>query len=212
MTYWKFLRPTAISPFSGYAWPGPDQWQQTRSAQPCVEGFHACRLADLPYWLMEELWEVELSGQVVASEFKVVASRARLVRQVTQWTADCAAELVRACVERVAHHAGHELRAAGLSDQADRLDGWTGSDLDSLAELATTLADDARQENRVQAARLCGYVGDAVYSAGHDPVASVAYIAARCAAHRSGAGHRDPFAAERSWQATWLAERLNLQT
>jgi hypothetical protein len=79
-----------------------------------------------------------------------------------------------------------------------------------MLALGADLCDQAHAHGRAQAARMCGYVGDAGYSAQHDPVASVTYIAARAANHRSRSEHADPYAAERAWQAEWLVRQLAL--
>ena len=46
----------------------------------------ACRVDDLPFWCGDELWEVELDGEVVSAGRKVVAPRGRLVRRIQAWT------------------------------------------------------------------------------------------------------------------------------
>jgi hypothetical protein len=225
--YWKFLRAGAVSPFSGYRWPTPGEWVQASGVEPCRRGWHACRTDDLPYWLTEELWQVELAGTVVTTPSKVVASRARLLARVPGWTPATALALSLACTGRVAGHAADELRDAGLTTVAQRLDeeaarlatatsvstvddpGLVGR-LDALAGLAGELVDEAHRSGRTQAARLCGYVGDAVTSTRGDPVASVAYIAARAANHRSRADTADPYLTERAWQAGWLVDQLGL--
>jgi len=53
---------------------GPDggQWLQGRSG----EGVHACALGDLPYWLDDELWEVELDAPIFRAARQLVAAAA----------------------------------------------------------------------------------------------------------------------------------------
>ena len=84
MNAYKFLEDGAVSPFAGFRWPVGD-WVEAASANVCRLGIHACRVGDLPFWLGPELWEVELAGDVVAHERKVVAPRGRLVRRIEQW-------------------------------------------------------------------------------------------------------------------------------
>ena len=85
MIAYKFLRSGAVAPFSSFAWPtgSPGPWVE---AEPhvCVSGIHACRAADLPYWLGAELWEIELDRAVDETR-KVVAPRGRLLRRVDGW-------------------------------------------------------------------------------------------------------------------------------
>ena len=80
----KCLRTGAIGPFSGFRWPtpsdGPGQWVAA-SPSPCASGVHACLRRQLPLWLHDELWEIELGGAVTTLERKVVAARGRLVRR-----------------------------------------------------------------------------------------------------------------------------------
>ena len=45
--------------------PRPGAWIEG-DPNACISGVHACATADLPYWLCDELWEVELAGEVVA--------------------------------------------------------------------------------------------------------------------------------------------------
>jgi hypothetical protein len=226
MSHWKFLRPGAVSPFTGFAWPAPGEWVHEPAVRACRQGWHACRIGDLPYWLTEELWEVELAGTVAETRTKVVASRARLVSRVVAWTPVTALRFGVACTGRVAAHAADELRDGGLAAQANRLAGvadrvaaasdestvdsplW--AELDALAGLAGDLAEQAHSRGLAQAERLCGFASDAVTSTRGDPVALVAYIAARAANHRSRAGTPEPYLAERAWQSAWLTDQLGL--
>ena len=86
----KALRAGAVGPFSEFRWPtpgdGPGQWVAA-SPSPCASGVHACLRGQLPLWLHDELWEIELGGAVTTLERKVVAARGRLVRRVEGWDA-----------------------------------------------------------------------------------------------------------------------------
>lgn len=101
MIAYKFLRPGAVAPFGRFTWPTgePGPWVE---AQPsvCVTGVHACRREHLPYWLAEELWEIELDG-VLEAERKLVAHRGRLVRRVEAWDDAAAEAFGAACAARV---------------------------------------------------------------------------------------------------------------
>jgi hypothetical protein len=81
---YKFLNEGAVSPFAGFRWPA-DEWVDAAGTDPCSRGIHACRVTDLPFWLGKELWEIELAGDVVVQERKVVAPRGRLVRRIGEW-------------------------------------------------------------------------------------------------------------------------------
>jgi len=85
VTAYKFLRRGSIGPFTGFQWE-PGRWVESDAASPCESGVHACRVDDLPFWCNDELWEVELEGDIVGAGQKVVAPRGRLVRRVEAWT------------------------------------------------------------------------------------------------------------------------------
>src|SRR2546430_4581918 len=102
MLAYKFTRPGAVSPFSCFSWPmpaggQPGEWVEASESLPCRAGIHACRPAQLPYWLAAELWAIELEGEVVETADKVVARRGRLVEAVGAWTGGGAAAFAAAC-------------------------------------------------------------------------------------------------------------------
>jgi hypothetical protein len=206
MTYFKFLRPGALSPFTRYAWP-VGEWVSADAAELCRVGFHACALAHLPYWLGDELWEVELAAPIEESRHKVMARRARLLSPVEAWTPEASRDLAVACVARTVGHAVAELADAGLDELARRLRDADGTE---VAAAAGHCAEEASAKAAWQAVTLCGYVSDAIEALEAYPVASTAYIAARAAGQRTSAESDDPYAAERDWQAGWLATSLRL--
>jgi hypothetical protein len=109
----KFLRPGGTSAFTGFAWPlpdgGPGAWVEA-PIEPCRSGIHACRPADLPIWAGQELYEIELDGEIVHERTKVIASRARLLRSVDAWRDGLRDAYTRMCAER-AHALARELPA-----------------------------------------------------------------------------------------------------
>ena len=117
MNAYKFLRPGAIGPFSGVRWPtprgsAPGPWVDADGAPiRCRRGVHACRLQDLPWWLAEELWEAELTGDIVAYPHKVAGPRGRLVRRVDGWTGAARRDYVHACAWRARDRALEALDA-----------------------------------------------------------------------------------------------------
>src|SRR5215469_8857517 len=87
MRAWKFLDSGRIAPFGGHVWPAPTgaspgEWRRV----PGREVF-ACRIADLPWWIGRELWEIELEAPVRVLETQLAAPAGRLVRQVVAWDA-----------------------------------------------------------------------------------------------------------------------------
>jgi hypothetical protein len=212
---YKFLRSGRIAPFSGVMWPAPgDQqpWLIADAIAECRAGVHACRVEDLPYWVGEKLWEVELGGDVIEAELKLVASRGRLLRSIDAWPDGVAARFARDCVLRIAHHAAAELEAAGLAAEAKALAAAseTGT-IRSLAQVAAAAAQAAAGDRR--AARRAGHLAEYVVDATEwiDDAAGVAYVAAHAADRRSSPeSGEDPFASERAHQARWLAGVLGL--
>lgn len=106
---YKFLRPGAIGPFSGFAWPTPDPatpgapgpWVEAVSFRgACGGGIHGCDADHLTYWLDRELWLVELAGDVATADKKLIAPRGRLIRRFTAWDDALARALAGACIER----------------------------------------------------------------------------------------------------------------
>lgn len=108
MIAYKFLKNGAIGLVSGFRWPTPDgdapaQWVDgDRPLQPCVSGIHACRAADLPYWMHDELWAIEVEGDLVDDVDMVVAPRGRLLRRFDAWSRTGRRRFVEACRDRAA--------------------------------------------------------------------------------------------------------------
>ena len=64
----------------------PGKWMpRIDNIIPCERGYHVCRRKDLSRWIGEELWLVEVRGEAVEAENKVVASEARLLRRIDAW-------------------------------------------------------------------------------------------------------------------------------
>jgi hypothetical protein len=107
---YKFLRADRTAPFTGFRWP-LGEWVEAR-VDPCRSGIHACRTGDLPYWIACALFEVELDGDIVEEQSKLVASRARLTRRI-----DAFDDALRDAYTRMAADRAHELaRGAGLAE------------------------------------------------------------------------------------------------
>ena len=216
--YWKFLLPGAVSPFAGFRWAGAEgAWVEADAVAPCRAGIHACRAEDLAYWLLPELWSIELDGLHPGSDgdHKVVARRGRLVDRVVAWSAETERELAIDCIRRTAHHAAAELRAAGDQAGAEELE--SSRDLadphqrTALADAGSAAAARALAAGHRGAGRVALYVADAVEYLDDCPVATIAYIAARAAHERTGLDpDRDGYDAEREWQSRWLNQRLDL--
>jgi hypothetical protein len=83
-----------------------------------VRGFP---LEQLPWWLDDELWTVELAPPVIEEPRCLRARRGRLLRRVETWTSAAAEELVAACEARLraAAAAARGTEAQLLGDFAD---------------------------------------------------------------------------------------------
>jgi hypothetical protein len=108
MIAYKILRPGAVAPFSRVRWPlpardRPGAWVHGASSGPriCQAGVHACGLAQLPFWLGEELWRVELAEPVRGERLKLVAPAGRLVGRIAAWDEGAALAFAADTTERI---------------------------------------------------------------------------------------------------------------
>jgi hypothetical protein len=201
MMAYKFLRSGRVGPFSGFQWPEPGVWvHASRDLLACRRGIHACRPTDLPWWLADELWEIELDGQVWRDEHKIIAPAGRLSAQVERWTPACAQAYADACAWRARERAVQALAHAGYQHEAQQL--ATCPTLDDVLVATRKLAHDI-PETRISLT----IAGDGAVRALTGAPPTAAYIAAHAAMRLDGAAG---YAAERAWQSRWLAERLGL--
>lgn len=203
MIAYKFLRSGRVGPFSAFHWPEPGVWvDASRDLAACRRGIHACRPSDLPWWLADELWEIELDGHVQRDEHKIVAPAGRLRSQIEAWTPACAQEYADACAWRTGERAVQALTDAGYRHEAHQLAGCLT--LDDVLVATRTLADDI-PETRI----ILTIAGDGAVRALTGAPPTAAYIAAHAAMRLDGAAG---YTAERAWQSEWLVERLGLRS
>jgi hypothetical protein len=119
MIAFKFLDEDGLAPFTGYRWPVGD-WVEADRVDPCGEGIHACRVRDLPIWMGRELWEIELDGEVVQLERKLVAARGRLLRRVEDWNDELLETFGRFCARRTRERVGFLPILSGFVVDIDR--------------------------------------------------------------------------------------------
>lgn len=105
----KFLARGAVGPISRFAWPRPRDderpgaWVEIDAPPvPCQRGIHAVRASELAHWLHDELWLVELGGEVRPGVDALVATRGRLVREVTGWSFGGALRFAHAAYDHAA--------------------------------------------------------------------------------------------------------------
>ena len=145
MRAFKFLRPGATGMFSGVTWPEAGTWLEAPAFETgvCRSGVHACTPAQLPLWMAEELWTIELRDPVRFTPAKVVARAGRLLVRVDRWDAEAASAFAADCTQRV--------RALAARRADDRLAAYAAD-----AE-AYCLADPATP-GRPRAAALAGMI------------------------------------------------------
>ena len=111
MSHYKFTRRGGLALFSDFAWPLPaagraGAWVEVSGPlQPCRHGLHVCRREDLPYWLHDQLWQVEVEGPSLPAHDGQVVGRARLLRPVDAWP-DVQRSFADQCVARVEERSG----------------------------------------------------------------------------------------------------------
>jgi hypothetical protein len=209
---YAFLAKGAVDPLSGFVWPTPTDGEPgawvSRDTAPreALRGYPA---RDLPYWLDEELWNIELAGALTERGHLLLGERARLLGRIDAWTDAVAWDLVAASARRVARPAAIALREHGRTEAAAHLEDAT--DLGDLERAATSAADHPHP-----GATLAAYVADVCFYA-HDAgvAAQGAGVAAKMSAYAlandvNDASRPERLAAERAWQAAWLVDRLGL--
>lgn len=192
MIAYKFLAPGAVSPFTGFRWPAPGEWASAPAGRDDA-WVHACRPGDLPYWLDDELWRLELGEPVREARYQVACPKARLVSRIVGWNPALGREYARACALRARDLALPHL-APALREALERL-----HDLQAIAEAVQRTGPPALA---------AGFVSDAANNALHVGPATTSFIA--CMLVSTLGGGLAAFEAERAWQARWLAGRLGL--
>jgi len=238
MRAYKFLAHGSSGRFSEFSWPRPagaepGAWvAATERLEDCRHGVHACTPGHLLDWIDDELWQIELAGEIVVRDAMVVAERGRLLERVVQWDGPTAQDFADACAWRARDYALNSLRRVGLTDEAERL----VSAVELREMQAGAVAAFERSDG--EAAELAGFAADAVSLAQGrrpemwdparpvtlvEPVQTPGATAANLAfvvAHAAGRGalaaagsdtaYDDGFAAERKRQLAWLSERLGI--
>jgi hypothetical protein len=128
VTAYKFLATGAIAPVSRVRWPtpvggSPGAWLEAAApVEMCRSGMHVCGPDQLSHWLHEELWQVELGGELTAGVDCVIAPRARLLQKVTAWSDEGGAQRFAVAVR---DHAA-ELVATRPQEERTRLLEYVG--------------------------------------------------------------------------------------
>lgn len=147
----KFLRSGARGLFSDLIWPTPDPasgtalpgaWVEAQSGPlvVCHNGVHACLPEQLPYWIAQELWEVELDSEWLETQYAVVARRARLLRHIVAWDAPTQARFAQACVSRAEHAVAQAEQPTLAQEYLEQARSFSGENTAALASYASALA------------------------------------------------------------------------
>ena len=120
MIAYKFLAADAVGPFSGFHWPAPGQWVETTAPLDlCRSGIHACTVDELPEWLNDELWTIELDGEIVRHDGLLVARRGRLLARLEAWNPEAARDFADACARRLRERADADERLEPFAEDAE---------------------------------------------------------------------------------------------
>jgi hypothetical protein len=120
----KFLRAGRRGRFSDTAWPLPEGgraagWVEAGGPlELCANGVHACSSRHLAYWFDDELWRLELDGEVSEQPTLLLAGRGRLLERVPGWPEAAAAFAVE-CAEQTAQLAGLRPQDGRLGELAE---------------------------------------------------------------------------------------------
>lgn len=214
MRAFKVTGQDAASIFTRFRWPTPTggepgAWvEATDDGTLCERGVHACNASELPSWLGPRLWEIELGGEIVQGQYKLVAQRGRLIRQVPGWP-ELARPFAESCARRVGDLAIEQLHAVGATEVA------------GAAAAAATTEDWQRVASAADAAvpavpaMLAGCALDCWWDIDNGYYTMCAYVAATafgCAS--TGTVDQDMespgWHQERATQARWLTDQLDL--
>ncbi|MBS2025638.1 MAG: hypothetical protein JST92_24835 [Deltaproteobacteria bacterium] len=202
MIAYKFLERGARDILTGVKWPvpaegAPGAWVQGTKGAPIT----ASHTKDLGWWATDELFRVELDGELREAPTQLYAARGRLIARVEAWTPALVTEFMHVCLHRVRDFAVEELRAKGEDLNAEALS--RGNTIAELQQLSGSLAiSDALARD------LVGYVADACRFALRPSMTCTSLAQTTAAVAKSTL--LQSFADERAWQSRWITQRLGL--
>ena len=205
MTYYKFLKAGAISPFQGFQWT-VGEWVDTgREPVDFGSGLYGCTQIGVSRWIDAELYEIEYAGRPIGSDCgsgKVFGRRARLVRRVDGWDQRTARLVAADFAEHVAHL---WVPPAGVA--------WVPADTirvvrqyaDGLVSKESLLEARARAADAAEAAAAAARVSGAARAAWAADAADAAEAAAAAAGAWGEAAAWAARAADAAEAAAWAA-------
>lgn len=156
MKAYKFLADGRTGPFSDFAWPPAGEWVTADGpVVDCVRGIHALPFEEILDWIDNELWEVELDGEIAGRDGMLIAERGRLVRRIAGWDTAVAQTFAETCARRVAALAAAALRRLGLDDEARRLE--EARDVSGIRTAALAALDKVQDDATTE---LVSFAGD----------------------------------------------------
>jgi hypothetical protein len=156
---YKFLGQGAIGPISRVRWPAVGQWLHAGELVSCRSGVHACGREALAWWLHEELWRIEIDGEMIEGADCTIASRGRLVEEIAAWARGGAhrfAAAARDHAQELAARSSAGARAAPYLEYASLHVARAVRDSPALAALNSAMAvaqlDDEDEHQRAREA------------------------------------------------------------
>jgi hypothetical protein len=152
MRAYKFLRRDGTNLLTRFRWPIGEWVEADGPLAWCTNGIHACRVIDLPHWLGQELWLMELDGEILTAPDAIVGRRARLVERIGAWSGGVAQEFADSCARRAtALAASAPTVTERASDAAaDAAIGWVSGAAYVTAVVAGEVASGRRQGSLYQ--------------------------------------------------------------
>jgi hypothetical protein len=146
MRAYKFLRRDGTNLLTGFRWPVGEWVEADGPLVWCANGIHACRVEDLPHWLGQELWLMELDGETLAVPDAIVGRRGRLAERIGAWSGGVAQEFADSCAQRASALASGAPSVAGRASDsvADAAIGWVSGAAYVAAAVAAEVATGRR--------------------------------------------------------------------
>jgi len=205
MFAYRFLARGGLGAVNQFKWPLPEgstpgAWVGPQ-ADTTTLGVYAQRLSDLPYWVHDELYRVELRGTVHALSLGVLASEMRFVERVDGWNESLRRDFGKSCVERL-----RQCAAATHDEHGEPLIARCLMECD-VGEIPQVLAATDMTRHEAVGNLLVQYLIDAVNVQNAGLTASVAHVArvAISECPQLAGKHHEELA-----QSQWLQHRLGL--
>jgi len=177
----------------------PGRWRSVSGElEPCRRGLHLCRAQDLVHWLGPVIWEAEAEGELIETDDKVVARRARIIRRVDTWDERTARLFACWCAEQALPYALPAHRET-LAETIRVVRAYAEGQATDAAWSAARSAQSAAESAARSAAR------SAAWSAARSAAESAAEFAAWAAAESAAWAAAESAAWSAARSAAWSA-------